>query len=171
MIWPNYSQLMDFELELACVIGRGGRDIRKSEAREHIFGYTIFNDFSARDAQNTEMLGMLGPAKGKDFDRANAIGPVIVTADEIADPYALTMSARINGEALCSGSSSTMHWRFEDFIAHISACETLHPGEMLGSGTVGWGCGMEHLRFLEDGDVVELEIEGIGILRNRVRRA
>ncbi|MCA9298522.1 MAG: fumarylacetoacetate hydrolase family protein, partial [Phycisphaerales bacterium] len=170
VVWPAYSQVMDFELEFACVIGRGGRDIAKADARSHIFGYTIFNDFSARDAQTVEMMGMLGPAKGKDFDNSNVIGPVIVTADEIPDPYALAMTCRINGETLASGSSSTMHWRFEDFIEHISRGETLHPGELLGSGTVGGGCGLEHLRFLEDGDVVELEVERIGVLRNHVRR-
>jgi len=168
--WPAYSRLMDYECELACVIGRGGRDIGAAEARRHIFGYTIFNDFSARDAQALEMAGGLGPAKGKDFDRANAFGPCIVTADEIPDPYALEMIVRVNGEERSRGSSSTMHWKFEDLIAHVSRGETLHPGEILGSGTVGDGCGLEHLRFLGDGDVIELEIPPIGVLRNRVVR-
>jgi 2-keto-4-pentenoate hydratase/2-oxohepta-3-ene-1,7-dioic acid hydratase in catechol pathway len=166
--WPAYSKLMDFELELACVIGRGGKDIAKADAARHIFGYTIFDDFSARDAQGIEMEGRLGPAKGKDFDGANALGPCIVTADELSDPYALRMQARVNGETWCDASSRTMHWKFEDLIAHISQGETLHPGEILGSGTVGGGCGLELWRFLKSGDVVELEIEGIGVLRNRV---
>ena len=113
---------------------------------------------------------MLGPAKSKDFDNANAMGPVIVTADEIGDPYNLYMRASVNGEMLCDSSSSTMKWRFEDMIAYASKGETLHPGEMIGSGTVGWGCGLEHLKFLQDGDVVELEIEKIGVLRNAVRK-
>lgn len=167
--WPTYSTLMDFELELACVVGRRGRDIPRESALDHVFGYTIFNDLSARDAQVVEMPGMLGPAKGKDFDGSNVLGPVIVTRDEISDPYALAMRARVNGELLCDGSSSTMHWRFEDMIRHISAGETLHPGEVIASGTVGWGSGMEHGRFLQSGDVVELEIEGIGCLRTTVR--
>lgn len=170
VVWPGYSNLMDFELEFACVIGRPGRDIAKDQAASHIFGYTIFNDFSARDAQSAEMSGMLGPAKGKDFDGGNILGPVIVTADEMTDPYKLTMRARVNGETWCEGSSSTMHWRFPDLIEHISRGETLHPGEVICSGTVGWGCGLEHLRFLNHGDVVELDVEGIGTLRNRVIR-
>lgn len=171
VVWPAYSQIMDFELEMACVIGKTGRDIPKEKAREHIFGFTVFNDFSARDAQLAEQQGMLGPCKGKDFDNANPMGPVLVTLDEIGDPYDLAMKARVNGETWCDSSSSTMHWSFEDVIAYISQGETLYAGEVIGSGTVGWGCGMEHLRFLSDGDVVELEIEKIGILRNRVRKA
>lgn len=171
VVWPSYSELMDFELELACVIGRKGRDIASAAAEEHIFGYTVLNDFSARDAQAIEQMGMLGPAKGKDFDGANVMGPVIVTADEIGDAYALAMRARVNGESWTDGNSSTMHWRFPDIIAHISQSETLYPGEVIGSGTVGWGCGLEHMRFLNDGDVVELEIQGIGCLRNRVVRS
>jgi 2-keto-4-pentenoate hydratase/2-oxohepta-3-ene-1,7-dioic acid hydratase in catechol pathway len=161
---------MDFELELACIIGRKGVDIAKAQAHDFVFGYTIFNDFSARDAQCRETEGRLGPAKGKDFDKGNVFGPCVVTADEIGDPYALGMTARINGETRCNGSSSTMYWRFDDLIAHISAGETLHPGEIIGSGTVGDGCGHEHMRYLDDGDVVELEIEKIGILKNRVVR-
>jgi len=168
VIWPRYSNIMDFELEIACVIGKTGIDISRDEADAHIFGYTIFNDFSARDAQVAEQMGMLGPAKGKDFDKANILGPVIVTSDEIADPYNLFMKARINGELLCDGNTSTMHWKFPDMIAHISQSETLHAGEVIGSGTVGWGCGLEHLKFLRHGDVVELEIETIGKISNRV---
>lgn len=168
--WPHYSRVMDFELELACIIGKGGVDIQKAKAHDHIFGYTIFNDFSARDAQVREMEGRLGPAKGKDFDKGNVFGPCVVTADEIGNPYALSMTARVNGETWCRGTSSDMHWRFDDLIEHISAGETLYPGEIIGSGTVGDGCGHEHMRYLNDGDVVELEIEKIGILRNRVVR-
>lgn len=168
--WPSYSNFMDYECELACVIGKGGRDIPAARAHEHIFGFTVFNDFSARDAQGREMDGKLGPAKGKDFDTANAMGPCLVTLDEIGDPHALQMSVRLNGTEVSRGSSQTMHWRFEELIAHVSRDETLHAGEILGSGTVGDGCGFESLRFLEDGDVVELEIERIGVLRNRLSR-
>ncbi len=169
--WPAYSRLMDYECELACVIGPGGKDIPRERAREHIFGYTIFNDFSARDAQGAEMPGGLGPAKGKDFDGANAFGPCIVTADEIPDPDALAMIVRVNGEERSRGNSADMHWKFEDAIAWVSQGETLHPGEILGSGTVGDGCGLERLRFLEDGDLVEIEIPPIGVLANRVARS
>jgi 2-keto-4-pentenoate hydratase/2-oxohepta-3-ene-1,7-dioic acid hydratase in catechol pathway len=166
--WPDYAQLLDYELELACVIGRGGVDIAAEEATGHIFGYTIFNDVSARDAQATEMEGQLGPAKGKDFDTGNVLGPWLVTADEIGDPYDLTMVARVNGEEWSRGHSGTMHHRFGDIIAFVSRSETLHPGEILGSGTVGGGCGLELGRFLNPGDVIELEVERIGVLRNRI---
>ncbi len=166
--WPRYSKLMDFELEFGAYIGKRGRDIPKDRAREHIFGYTIFNDFSARDEQTLEMPGQLGPGKGKDFDGGNAMGPCLVTADEIGDPYALTMVVRVNGEEWGRGNSGEMKWRFEDCIAHVSRSETLYPGEFMGSGTVGNGCGLEHMRFLKSGDVVELEVEKIGVLRNRV---
>ena len=168
IVWPSYSQVMDFELELACIIGRQGRDIPKAHALDYVFGYTIFNDLSARDAQMLEMPAMLGPGKGKDFDNANVLGPVITTADEIGSPYQLAMRARVNGETWCDASSATMNVRFDDMIAHISRGETLYPGEIICSGTVGMGCGMERGRFLEHGDVVELEIEKIGVLRNRV---
>ncbi|MBX3702695.1 MAG: fumarylacetoacetate hydrolase family protein [Steroidobacteraceae bacterium] len=168
--WPAYSRLMDYECELACVIGRPGADIPSARAREHVFGWTIFNDFSARDAQGAEMAGGLGPAKGKDFDGANAFGPCIVTADEIPDPYGLEMIVRVNGEERSRGSSRDMHWKFGDLIAYVSQGETLHAGEILGSGTVGDGCGLEQLRFLEDGDLVEVEIPPIGVLANRVVR-
>jgi 2-keto-4-pentenoate hydratase/2-oxohepta-3-ene-1,7-dioic acid hydratase in catechol pathway len=170
--WPAYAELLDYELELACIIGTGGVDIPRDEALGHVFGYTIFNDVSARDAQMREMAGQLGPAKGKDFDTGNVLGPWIVTADEIGDPHDLTMVARVNGEEWSRGTSAAMHHRFEDVIAFVSQSETLHPGEVLGSGTVGTGCGLELGRYLADGDVVELEIEKIGVLRNRiVRRA
>jgi 2-keto-4-pentenoate hydratase/2-oxohepta-3-ene-1,7-dioic acid hydratase in catechol pathway len=170
VVWPKYSQLMDFELELGCIVGRTGKDISRDRALEHIFGFTIFNDFSARDAQFVEMLGRLGPAKGKDFDGGNVLGPWIVTLDEIGDPHALTMEARVNGERWGGGNSSAMHHKFPDILAHISNGETLHAGEVIGSGTVGTGCGLELGRYLNSGDVVELEIEKIGVLRNRVLR-
>ena len=166
--WPAYSERLDFELEFGCYIGKPGKDIPKERARSHIFGYTIFNDFSARDEQAREMAGQLGPGKGKDFDNANAMGPCLVTADELGDPYCLEMIVRVNGEEWGRGNSRDMHWKFEDCIAHASRSETLHPGEFFGSGTVGNGCGLESLRFLKPGDVVELEVEGIGVLRNRV---
>jgi 2-keto-4-pentenoate hydratase/2-oxohepta-3-ene-1,7-dioic acid hydratase in catechol pathway len=166
--WPAYTERLDFELEFGCYVGARGKDIPKERAREHIFGYTIFNDFSARDEQTKEMAGQLGPGKGKDFDNGNAMGPCLVTAEEIGDPYRLEMIARVNGEEWGRGNSADMHWKFEDCIAHASRSETIHPGEFFASGTVGNGCGLEQLRFLKPGDVVELEVEGIGILRNRV---
>jgi 2-keto-4-pentenoate hydratase/2-oxohepta-3-ene-1,7-dioic acid hydratase in catechol pathway len=166
--WPRYSRLLDYELEFGIFLARGGKDIRREQAKSHIFGYCIFNDVSARDAQMLEMQGQLGPAKGKDFDTGNVMGPWLVTADEVPDPYDLTMAARINGEEWSRGNSGTMQHRFEDMIVHVSADETLHAGEFFGSGTVGGGCGLELGRFLKPGDVIELEVTGLGVLRNRV---
>jgi 2-keto-4-pentenoate hydratase/2-oxohepta-3-ene-1,7-dioic acid hydratase in catechol pathway len=166
LVWPRYTQKLDYELELACVIGKSGRDLDASEATRHIVGYTIMNDFSARDIQMEEMTCRLGPAKGKDF--GTAIGPYLVTADEVGDPRNLKMTARINGEVWSEGNSGTSHWSFEQMLAHLSNEETIHPGDVIGSGTVGRGCGMELDRYLNPGDVVELEIEKLGVLRNRI---
>ena len=168
--WPAYSKTIDYELEFACVIGTPGRDIPKEKARAHIFGYTIFNDLSARDEQTLEMASNLGPGKGKDFDNSNPIGPCIVTADEIPDPYALDMIVRVNGEERGRGNSREMYWKYEDCIAFVSRNETVHPGELFCSGTVGNGSGLEIGRYVEPGEVVELEVEKIGVLRNRIVR-
>ena len=158
------SAAAHFRDMLALIDGGAGA---LEEARAHIFGYLIFNDVSARDIQMREMQGQLGPTKGKDFDTGNILGPWLVTADEVPDPYNLTMVARVNGEEWSRGNSATMHHKFEDMIAYASADETLHAGEFLGSGTVGNGCGLEQGRFLKPNDVVELEIDGLGLLRNR----
>ena len=167
IIWPPYSKLMDYELEMGCIIGRPGRDIRREDAASHIFGFTIFNDLSARDTQRLEMESGLGPSKSKDFDNANVLGPWIVTADDFAVDNA-EMTVRVNGEVRSAGSSSTMTYKFEDLISFISQHETLHAGEILCSGTVGGGCGLEAGRLLESGDLVELTIAGIGTLRSRI---
>jgi 2-keto-4-pentenoate hydratase/2-oxohepta-3-ene-1,7-dioic acid hydratase in catechol pathway len=167
---PSYCNVFDYELEWAAVIGRDGADIPAAAAREHIAGYTIFNDFSARDEQVKAMRSFLGPGKGKDFDTGNSIGPWLVTRDEIPHPYGLTMTARVNGAEWSRGSTAHMHWTFEDVIAHISRSETLRVGDVIGSGTVGNGCGLEHGAYLAPGDEVELEVERIGVLRNRVAR-
>jgi 2-keto-4-pentenoate hydratase/2-oxohepta-3-ene-1,7-dioic acid hydratase in catechol pathway len=168
--WPRYSTQMDYELEFGIVTKGRGSNISATRARNHIFGFTIFNDFSARDAQRLEMEGRLGPAKGKSFDGGNVLGPWIVTPDEIGDPYNLQMRALVNGEVWSDGNSKGMLFSFEEMIEHISRDETLMPGEFIGSGTVGNGCGLELDRFLKHGDMVELEVEKIGRLRNRVER-
>jgi len=170
IVWPSYSDWMDYELEWACVIGAGGADITPERARKHIFGYTIFNDWSARDVQLPVMEANLGPGEGKDFARSNGLGPCIITPDEVADPYALTMTARVNGEEWSRGSTATMHHSFEDAVVQFSREKPLHPGEVIGSGTVLSGCGFELGRKLAAGDLVELEIEAIGTLRNRIVR-
>ena len=164
--WPLETTKLDYELELACIVGRKGRDIPERQAEDYIAGYTIMNDFSARDIQFQEMACRLGPAKGKDF--ATALGPCLVTPDEIADLGALTMIARVNGEEWSRGRFGTIHWSFPQMIAHVSRGETIYPGDVFGSGTVGGGCGLEIDRYLKPGDVVELEIQPIGVLRTRV---
>ena len=168
VICPSYCKMLDYELEFGIILGKRGKNIKRENAREYVFGYLIFNDFSARDQQMREMQSQLGPTKGKDFDTANVMGPWLVTADEVPDPYALTMMARVNGEEWSRGSSGEMHHKFEDILAHVSRDETVYPGEFFGSGTVGGGCGLEQGRFLKIGDVVELEVSGLGLLRNRV---
>lgn len=168
--WPRYSKVMDYELEFGVITKNKGANIPASRAKDHIFGYTIFNDFSARDAQRLEMEGRLGPAKGKSFDGGNVIGPWIVTPDEIGDPYKLKMEARVNGKVRSNGVTDGMLFSFEELIAHITQDETLMPGEFIGSGTVGNGCGLELGWYLEDGDEIELEVEKIGVLRNKVVR-
>jgi 2-keto-4-pentenoate hydratase/2-oxohepta-3-ene-1,7-dioic acid hydratase in catechol pathway len=166
--WPRYSQVMDYELEIAIVTRRTRANIPLTEANEHIFGYTIFNDFSARDRQRVEMNGRLGPAKGKSFDGANALGPWIVTPDELGDPETLNVEVRINGETRAKGTTSNMLFPFPAILAYASQDETIHAGEVFGSGTVGNCCGLEIGRFLNSGDVVELHVDRIGVLRNRV---
>jgi 2-keto-4-pentenoate hydratase/2-oxohepta-3-ene-1,7-dioic acid hydratase in catechol pathway len=168
VIWPSGARLMDYELEIAAVIGTTGKDIAPARALEHVLGFTIYNDMTARDLQEREMRGHLGPAKGKDFDTGNVLGPWLVTIDEVADPYALAMIARVNGQERSRSSTASMHHRWDAILAHVSRNETLHAGEVIGSGTVGGGCGLEQGRFLAPGDVIELEISGLGTLRNRL---
>jgi 2-keto-4-pentenoate hydratase/2-oxohepta-3-ene-1,7-dioic acid hydratase in catechol pathway len=166
LAWPLQTTKLDYELELACIIGRQGRDIPERDAGGYIAGYTIMNDFSARDVQFQEMACRMGPAKGKDF--ATALGPCLVTPDDIPDLDALTMIARVNGEVWSSGRFGTIHWSFAQMIEHVSRGETIYPGDVFGSGTVGGGCGLELDKFLKPGDVVELEIQPIGVLRTRI---
>ena len=166
--WPSFTFRFDYELELAAVIGRKGSNIPSSEARQYIAGFTIMNDFSARDIQRREMAVRLGPAKGKDW--CTALGPYLVTTEEIGDPYNLAMSAKVNGEIWSEGNSSTMYWKFEQMIEFLSRDDTILPGDVIGSGTVGGGCGLELDRWVQPGDVMELSIEKIGTLRNRVVR-
>jgi 2-keto-4-pentenoate hydratase/2-oxohepta-3-ene-1,7-dioic acid hydratase in catechol pathway len=165
---PAYADELDFEFEFAAVIGKPGVDIDPGDAAEHIYGFTIYNDFSARVMQRREMAVGLGPAKGKDFVKAHVLGPWLVTRDEIADVYDLAMRAEVNGELWSESSTSTMHWKFEDMIAHASRDEPLSPGEVFGSGTVGDGAGAERGVSLHAGDEVALTVKGLGTLRNRV---
>jgi len=165
--WPSYSQVVDFELELGCVLGLQGKNITREQAGSHIFGYTVCNDLSARDAQSIEMQAPLGPAKGKDFDGGLAMGPCVVTADEF-DRSGAVMIVRVNGEEWSRGHARDMHHTFEDMIRYVSDSETLYSGEMFLSGCVGGGSGMELGRYAQRGDTIELEIGGIGVLSNRI---
>jgi 2-keto-4-pentenoate hydratase/2-oxohepta-3-ene-1,7-dioic acid hydratase in catechol pathway len=175
---PNECKWLDYELEVACIIGKQGRNITAEEAENYIFGYCILNDWSARDLQRLEMKVGLGPAKGKDF--ATSIGPWIITKDEM-DPlrngkgFDISMKARINGIPLSKGNMKDIYYSFGEMIERASAGVTLYPGEILGSGTVGTGCilelGTEVHRWLEPGDVVELEIDKLGVLKNSIIEA
>jgi 2-keto-4-pentenoate hydratase/2-oxohepta-3-ene-1,7-dioic acid hydratase in catechol pathway len=165
--YPSYTEELDHELELAAVIGKVGKDVSREEADSYIFGYTIWNDFSARDTQARELPVGMGPAKAKDWDGSNVLGPCIVTADEI-DMSHLDMSVRVNGETWGKDNSKNMHHKFADMIAYASQAQTIYPGEIFGSGTAEGGAGIETDRYLNEGDVVELEIEGIGVLRNTI---
>jgi fumarylacetoacetate (FAA) hydrolase len=155
--FPPESSAWDYELEAAVVVGGDGA----------IAGFTVLNDWSARDLQKMEMAVGLGPAKGKDF--GTSLGPVLVTPDELGD-LGLEMVARVNGEERSRGNLGDMHWSWDDLVAHAGRNTRLQAGDVLGSGTVGTGCILEHGdgRWLQSGDVVELEIEGIGVLRNTV---
>jgi 2-keto-4-pentenoate hydratase/2-oxohepta-3-ene-1,7-dioic acid hydratase in catechol pathway len=166
--WPRYSKVMDYELEFGIVTRNKGANIPASKAKEHIFGYTIFNDFSARDAQRIEMEGRLGPAKGKSFDGSNSLGPWIVTADELGDPQTLKVEVRVNGETRSKGDTGGMLFSFEEVLADASQDETIRAGEIFGSGTVGNCCGLEIGRFLASGDEIALHVDRIGVLCNRV---
>jgi 2-keto-4-pentenoate hydratase/2-oxohepta-3-ene-1,7-dioic acid hydratase in catechol pathway len=167
--WPAYTDQLDHELELAAVIGRRVRDVRREDAPGCIFGYTIWNDVSARDVQRREGPVGMGPGKAKDWDGSNVLGPCLVTADEF-DASDARMAVRVNGETWGESSTAEMHHGFADMIAYASRSLTLHPGELFGSGTAAGGSGLELDRWLREGDVVELEIEGIGVLRNTIGR-
>ena len=155
--YPEGTEELDYELEVAAIVGAGGR----------IGGFTVMNDWSARDLQRAEMRVGLGPAKGKDF--ATSLGPVVVTPDEF-DGTSAVMVARVNGEERSRGDLAQMYHSWDAIVAHAARNTVLRPGDVLGSGTVGTGCILEHGdgRWLRPGDVVELEVEGIGVLRNRV---
>jgi 2-keto-4-pentenoate hydratase/2-oxohepta-3-ene-1,7-dioic acid hydratase in catechol pathway len=174
--FPKHTQALDFELEVAAIIGKSGENIAVEEAESYIAGYTIMNDWSARDIQRKEMAVGLGPAKGKDF--ATSLGPWIVTPDELEDRrsgkgYDLQMVARRNGVEISRGNWNTIYWSFAEMIARASEDCVLFPGDVIGSGTVGTGCilelGPENVGgWLQPGDVIELEIERLGVLRNTI---
>ena len=149
------------------VIGRDGYNVKAEDAYKHIFGFTILNDISARDIQKKEMQIRLGPAKGKDF--CSIIGPVIVTADEFTSTEPnLLMTAKVNGVEWSRGHSGDIHFTWAQMIEHVSKDEWIIAGDLFGSDTVGTGCGLELDKWIKPGDVLELEIEKIGVLKNVV---
>lgn len=160
--FPDGETKKDFELELAIVIKKKCFRVREKEASSYIGAYTIVNDFSARELQEKIMRIGLGPAKAKDFN--TGLGPCLVTPDEIIDPRNLTMRAWVNEELWSEGNSGSSHFTFEQMIAYASEDQTLYPEDILASGTVGTGCGLEQDRFLKKGDKVVLEIENLGQL-------
>ena len=166
-LWPGVDAAVDYEAELAVVIGRGGRMIPRAQALSHVFGYTIINDVTARDLQRRHKQWFLG----KGIDGFGPMGPWIVTADEI-DGGNLRIRCRVNGETRQDSSTADLIFDVPTLIEAISMSVTLAPGDVIATGTPeGVGIGFDPPRFLRDGDVVEVEIEGIGTLRNVVRRA
>ena len=188
---PDHFQKLDFELEVAVVIGKKGRNIKAAEADEYIAGYTIMNDMSARTLQMEEMLLNLGPAKGKDF--STVIGPWLVTPDElepykvaakanhVGNSYNLKMTCKVNGVEVSSGNVADMDWTFAEIIERCAYGVDILPGDVIGSGTVGTGCFLElngtgllndpnyKVQWLQDGDDVEMEITGLGQLSNVIK--
>lgn len=172
---PSFTEWLDYELEIACVIGKEGINITREDALDYIEGFMILNDWSARDVQRKEVKVGLGPAKAKDF--ATSMGPYLVTKDELEDcrdgeHFNLEMTAVVNGRVLSRGNVNTLYFSFSQMIERASQDCTLYPGDVIGSGTVATGCILElgtHVhRWLEKGDVVELSIERLGKLRNEI---
>ncbi|HAZ08149.1 MAG TPA: 2-hydroxyhepta-2,4-diene-1,7-dioate isomerase [Elusimicrobia bacterium] len=163
--WPDYTRKLDFEFEVAAVVGRRGRDIPVASADRHIAGYIVMNDCSARDIQKNEMLSRMGPAKGKDF--ATAIGPWLLTADEW-DGRIPDLKVRVNGEQWSRSHGAQPYWSFAVMLSHASQSETLLPGDLLGSGAYHKGCGLDLDRWIKPGDEIELDAGPLGVLKNKV---
>jgi 2-keto-4-pentenoate hydratase/2-oxohepta-3-ene-1,7-dioic acid hydratase in catechol pathway len=164
-LWPGVSEQIDWEVELGFVIGRGGSFIRPEEALGHVFGYTIVNDVSARDIQNRHQQFL----KGKSLDGYAPMGPCIVTADEIADPHALGLRLRVNGKTMQDSTTADLVFKIPQILSVYTQGTTVEPGDIFITGTPsGVGMGMKPQQWLKPGDVMEAEIDGIGVLRNTV---
>jgi 2-keto-4-pentenoate hydratase/2-oxohepta-3-ene-1,7-dioic acid hydratase in catechol pathway len=176
---PPGSSALDFELEVAAIVGRAGADLHPETAERHVAGFCVMNDWSARDIQRREMKLSMGPVKGKDF--ATTLGPFMVTADELephrkARAFDLTMAARVNGKEYSRASLADIYWSFGEMLAYASRGTEVVAGDVIGSGTCGTGCilelslvhGEERYPWLQPGDVVELEVEHLGRIANRV---
>jgi 2-keto-4-pentenoate hydratase/2-oxohepta-3-ene-1,7-dioic acid hydratase in catechol pathway len=169
IVKPRFTEQLDFEFEFGIYIGKRGINIPAGEAEDYIAGFTVYNDVSARDVQFREMEMMLGPAKGKNFEGSNIMGPALVTPDEV-DYDDMRMVARVNGEVVADDHSSGMYHKFPRIIEWLSEEEYLEPGDFIASGTCDHGTCMTSAlqRWLRVGDVVELDVEGLGVLRNEV---
>ena len=165
--WPSYTTQLDYECEVAAVVGRGGRDLSPEQAAEHVFGWTIMNDWSARDVQRDEMACWLGPAKAKDF--ATSLGPWVVTPDEWDPEDDHAMTAEVDGEVWSRGSTAGRRWTFGQMLSWASQDEDLWPTGVVGSGTFGGGCGLDLDRWVQPGQTVVLAVEGLGRLSSQVR--
>ncbi len=163
--WPAFTRKLDFEFEIAAVVGTAGRDIPVSKATRHIAGYIVMNDCSARDIQRNEMVCRMGPAKGKDF--ATVLGPCFVTADEWTGKIP-ELKVRVNGKEWSRSKGAQPYWNFATMLSHASQGEDLLPGDLLGSGTYFKGCGLDMGRWIKPGDELELDAGPLGVLRNTV---
>ena len=166
--WPQYTEKLDYEFELGIYIGRLGKNIQADEANDYIAGYTIFNDLGCRDIQSVEMTLRLGPTKAKDFDTSKIMGPCLVTPDAFPNVDDIALQVRVNGEVWFDGGLGKLAFTFEELIAYVSRDETLQVGDFFGSGPPKGSAGFEIDRWIQPGDLLECEIQGIGILSNRI---
>jgi 2-keto-4-pentenoate hydratase/2-oxohepta-3-ene-1,7-dioic acid hydratase in catechol pathway len=164
--WPSFTRKLDFEFEIAAVVGKAGRNVTVADAAQHIAGYIVMNDCSARDIQKNEMVCRMGPAKGKDF--ATVLGPWFVTADEWPKGEIPPLAVRVNGEEWSRSNGLQPYWNFSVMLSHASQNETLLPGDLLGSGTYFKGCGLDQDRWIKPGDELELDAGPLGVLKNKV---
>lgn len=171
IIWPKYSEKLDYEFELGMYIGKRGKDISVENAWEHVAGYTVFNDLGLRDIQPAEISLRMGPAKAKDFETSKIMGPCLVTADEIPSVEKLGLTVRVNDEVWFDGAISGWSFTFAELMAYVSRDETLEVGDFFGSGPPAYSVGFEIDRWIKPGDVVACEIEGVGVLSNQIVRA
>ncbi|MEP4379766.1 MAG: fumarylacetoacetate hydrolase family protein [Alphaproteobacteria bacterium] len=171
VIWPKYSERLDYEFELGMYIGKRGRDIPAERAWDHVAGYTVFNDLGLRDVQPDELTLRMGPAKAKDFTTSKVMGPCLVTADEIPDLDGLRLTTKVNDEIWFDGAISGWSFTFAELIAYVSRDEFVEVGDFFGSGPPAYSVGFEIDKWIKPGDVVSCEIEGIGVLSNRIVKA
>ena len=164
--YPDFTEALDWELEVGYVVGKSGSDLTPDTALDHLFGITVFNDFSARDIQGAEMAIGMGPQKCKDF--GYGIGPWVTTMDEIDSIEGLRGQVRVNGEVLSDTKVEDFVYTPAELLAYVSISDRLQPGDIIGSGTMGFGAGVEIGKFLKPGDVIELELEGVGTLRTPI---